>query len=263
MFPLRDDNPHFLTPYATIALIVANCISWLALQGLGTEPALSASVLGLGLVPATASWHDVITSMFLHGSWLHLVGNMWFLWIFGNNVEDAMGHVRFVVFYLLCGVAAALAQVAADPSSEIPMVGASGAIGGVMGAYVLLYPRVHVHLLIFFGFIVRTIAVPAWMMLGYWFLLQVLSGSLALGRRGGGVGLWAPFAGWASRAAASRSGRTSAASPPARSWCSCSGTASCSSNTPSGAGAGANRRPRTGEGSISTSGARSTYRLQV
>src|ERR1700752_2131176 len=182
MFPILDDNPHFLTPYATIGLIVANAIGWFAVQGLGPEPALSASVLGLGLVPAHANWHDVVTSMFLHGSWLHLIGNMWFLWIFGNNVEDAMGHVRFVIFYLLCGIAAAVTQIAADPSSQIPMVGASGAIGGVMGAYVLLCPRVHVHLLVFFGFFVRTFAVPAWMMLGYWFALQILSGTVALGQ---------------------------------------------------------------------------------
>ena len=200
MFPIRDDNPHFLTPFATIGLIAANVISWFLVQGLGTEPALSASVLGLGLVPADASWHNVLTSMFLHGSWLHLIGNMWFLWIFGNNVEDAMGHVRFVVFYVLCGVAAAFTQIAANPSSEIPMVGASGAIGGVMGAYVLLYPRVHVHLLIFFGFFIRTIAVPAFLMLGYWFALQILSGSIALGQQGGGVAFWAHVGGFAAGA---------------------------------------------------------------
>lgn len=196
MFPIRDDNPHFLTPFATLGLIVANGLSWVLLQGLGTEPALSASVLGLGLVPADAAWHSVLTSMFLHGSWLHLIGNMWFLWIFGNNVEDAMGHFRFLVFYLLCGVAAALAQVATDPRSGIPMVGASGAIGGVMGAYVLLYPRVHVHLLVVLGFYVNTIAVPAFLMLGYWFALQLLSGVGTLGMKGGGVAFWAHAGGF-------------------------------------------------------------------
>jgi membrane associated rhomboid family serine protease len=134
--------------------------------------------------------------MFLHGSWFHIIGNMWFLWIFGNNVEDAMGHFRFVVFYLLCGVAAALAQVAADPRSGIPMVGASGAIGGVMGAYVLLYPRVHVHLLVVLGFYVNTIAVPAFLMLGYWFALQLLSGVGTLGMQGGGVAFWAHAGGF-------------------------------------------------------------------
>jgi len=196
MFPIRDDNPHFLTPYATIGLIALNVAAWVLLQGLGTEPALTASVLGLGLVPADASWHSMLTSMFLHGSWLHLVGNMWFLWIFGNNVEDAMGHWRFIVFYLLCGVAAASAQLVTDPRSEIPMVGASGAIGGVMGAYVLLYPRVHVHLLVFLGFYVTTIAVPAVLMLGYWFLLQLASGWGTLGMKGGGVAFWAHAGGF-------------------------------------------------------------------
>ncbi len=196
MFPIRDDNPHFLKPYATIGLIVANVAAWILVQRLGTEPGLSASVLGLGLVPADASWHSVLTSMFLHGGWLHLIGNMWFLWIFGNNVEDAMGHFRFVVFYLLCGIAAALAQLATDPGSGIPMVGASGAIGGVMGAYVLLYPRVHVHLLLLLGFYVTTIAVPAYLMLGYWFLLQLLSGWGTLGLQGGGVAFWAHVGGF-------------------------------------------------------------------
>ena len=103
--------------------------------------------------------------MFLHGSWMHIIGNMWFLWIFGNNVEDSMGHGRFLLFYLLCGFSAAAVQTVADPTSIIPMVGASGAIGGVMGAYVVLYPRVHVHMLVFLGFFVTTIAVPAFFML--------------------------------------------------------------------------------------------------
>ena len=120
--------------------------------------------------------------MFMHGGWFHLLGNMWFLWIFGNNVEDSMGHVRFVVFYLLCGLAAAALQMLTDPSSVIPMVGASGAIGGVMGAYVLLYPRVHVHMFVFLGFYATTFAVPAIFMLGYWFVVQLLSG-LDVGRR--------------------------------------------------------------------------------
>ncbi|MGH7945855.1 MAG: rhomboid family intramembrane serine protease [Opitutaceae bacterium] len=133
--------------------------------------------------------------MFLHGGWLHLIGNMWFLWIFGNNVEDAMGHFRFVAFYLLCGAAAALAQTATDPDSVIPMVGASGAIGGVMGAYVLLYPRVHVHLLVVLGFYVTTFAVPAVFMLGYWFLLQLVSGWSTMGAKGG-VAFWAHAGGF-------------------------------------------------------------------
>jgi membrane associated rhomboid family serine protease len=220
MFPIRDDNPHFLTPYATYGLIAANVAAWILLQGFGTEPALSGSVCRLGLIPAQllqsvpagtsfpiapglacvveggSGWHTALTSMFLHGGWLHLIGNMWFLWIFGNNVEDAMGHVRFVVFYLLSGFAAAALQTAADPDSVIPMVGASGAIGGVMGAYVLMYPRVHVHLLLILGFYVNTIAVPAIFMLGYWFVLQLVSGWASHGTQQGGVAFWAHVGGF-------------------------------------------------------------------
>jgi membrane associated rhomboid family serine protease len=135
--------------------------------------------------------------MFLHGGWMHILGNLWFLWIFGNNVEDSMGHARFFVFYLLCGIAAAAAQIASDPSSGLPMVGASGAIGGVMGAYVLLYPRVHVHLLIVLGFYVTTVAVPAFLMLGYWFAMQLLGGFASVGAEGGGVAFWAHVGGFA------------------------------------------------------------------
>jgi len=127
------------------------------------------------------NWWTPFTSMFMHGGWFHIIGNMWFLWVFGNNVEDVMGRARFVVFYVLCGLAAAAAQTFSNPSSAIPMVGASGAIGGVMGAYAFLYPRAHVHTLIILGFYMRTVAVPASFMLGYWFLLQILGGLPKLG----------------------------------------------------------------------------------
>ena len=130
--------------------------------------------------------------MFLHGSWMHIIGNMWFLWIFGNNVEDSMGHFRFIVFYLLCGLAAAGLQILADPASGIPMVGASGAIGGVMGAYIMLYPHVRVHLFAYF----TTFAVPAFFMLGYWLILQVLGGVGSMGASGGGVAFWAHVGGF-------------------------------------------------------------------
>ena len=219
MFPIKDDNPHFLTPLVTWGLIAANGLAWLLIQGLGTDPALARSVCELGLVPgellgripvgervplgpratcviSEPSWITPLTSMFLHGGWFHLLGNMWFLWIFGNNVEDSMGHVRFLVFYLLCGFAAAALQVGFQAASGIPMVGASGAIGGVMGAYIVLYPRVRVHMLIVLGFYVTTIAVPAVFMLGYWFLLQLLGGAGSLGREGGGVAFWAHVGGF-------------------------------------------------------------------
>lgn len=213
MFPLRDDNPQFLTPYATYGIVIINVAAWVFLQGLGREPGLSGSVCSFGLIPGEllqlsssnpslcvigdSSWYTTITSMFMHGSWMHILGNMWFLWIFGNNVEDAMGPVRFVAFYLLCGLAAAAAQIAADPSSPIPMVGASGAIGGVMGAYILLYPRVRVHMLFILVIYVTTFAVPAWLMLGYWFLVQTLGGLASQGSQGGGVAFWAHIGGFA------------------------------------------------------------------
>lgn len=224
MFPIRDDNPQVLVPYATFGIIAVNVAAWIFVQGFGSEPMLSSSVCRLGLIPgellgafpagtriqlgpasfcelgATSVWHTVISSMFMHGGWFHIIGNMWFLWIFGDNVEDSMGHGRFVVFYLLCGIAAAALQVATNVESPIPMVGASGAIGGVMGAYVLLYPRVHVHLLLVFGFYVTTIAVPAFFMLGYWFLVQVISGVSSLGGSGGGVAFWAHIGGFAAGA---------------------------------------------------------------
>ena len=220
MFPIRDENPHFLTPWVTIGLIVANALAWLLVQGLGSDPALARSICLYGLIPgdllntvppgtrfpltqgtwcmldASVPWHTPFTSMFLHGGWLHLLGNLWFLWIFGNNVEDSMGHGRFLVFYLLCGLAAAALQVWFNPSSAVPMVGASGAIGGVMGAYVLLYPRVKVHMLIFLGFFVTTFAVPAMFMVGYWFLVQLIGGFGSLGAQGGGVAFWAHIGGF-------------------------------------------------------------------
>ena len=221
MFPIRDENPHFLSPFVTFALIALNALVWTFVQGLGSEAALVRSVCELGLIPgellerippgtayplsasatcviqADPPWSTLFTSMFLHGGWLHLIGNMWFLWIFGNNVEDSMGHVRFALFYLLCGLAAAALQIVSQPASGVPMVGASGAIGGVMGAYVVLYPRVRIHMLLVFGFFVRTIAVPASFMLGYWFLLQLVGGAASLGRAGSGVAFWAHVGGFA------------------------------------------------------------------
>jgi len=220
MFPIRDDNPNFLTPYATWTLVGLNVLAWILVQGLGADPAMARSICLLGLLPGELlqlapagdaipvgpdlycvvteqpAWITVFSHMFLHCNWMHIIGNMWFLWIFGNNVEDSMGHVRFFIFYLLCGLAAAGLQIASSPSSIVPMVGASGAIGGVMGAYILLYPRVTVHMLIFLGFIVTTIAVPAVWMLGYWFLVQLLGGFSSIGTSGGGVAFWAHVGGF-------------------------------------------------------------------
>ncbi|MCB1051842.1 MAG: rhomboid family intramembrane serine protease, partial [Acidobacteria bacterium] len=136
------------------------------------------------------------TSMFMHGGWFHLIGNMWFLWVFGDNVEDSMGRGRFVIFYLICGLAAAAAQVITGVHSLVPMVGASGAIGGVMGAYARLFPRAPVHTLVFFFFIFTTVSLPAIVMLGYWFLLQLLAGLPALGSANSGVAFWAHVGGF-------------------------------------------------------------------
>jgi membrane associated rhomboid family serine protease len=186
---------------------------------MGAEPTLSRSVCELGLIPGELlgripegytlpmsremscvigppHWYTPLSSMFLHGGWLHLIGNMWFLWLFGNNVEDSMGHGRYVVFYLLCGLAAASAQTLVNPNSAIPMVGASGAISGVMGAYIVLYPRVRIHMLIFLGFFITRAVVPAYVMLGYWLLLQIVGGLPALAEESGGVAFWAHAGGF-------------------------------------------------------------------
>ena len=222
MFPFHDENKTLHPAYVTIVLIAINVLAWLFLEGAGLADHVARAVCDLGLIPGELTGmlppgtrlplgeglvcltdpgrqiSNVITSMFLHGSWMHLIGNMWFLWLFGNNVEDSMGHVRYVIFYLLCGIAAALAQVAANPTSGLPMVGASGAISGVMGAYLLLYPRVRVYVFVFLGFFVTTIALPAWTMLLYWFALQFIGGlaGLAAAEEGGGVAFWAHAGGF-------------------------------------------------------------------
>jgi membrane associated rhomboid family serine protease len=211
MFPLRDENPTLGNSLTTFAIIGINAAAWIFVQGLGTDPALSISVCEFGAIPGDllgtlpdgvsvpmgpGMWLSPLTSMFLHGGWFHIIGNLWFLSIFGDNVEDAMGPGRFALFYLLCGLAAVAAQVASDPTSALPMVGASGAIGGVMGAYAVLYPRAPVRVLFFFGFFFTTIRVPAVAMLGFWFLIQLLGGLPALGGGGSGVAFWAHVGGF-------------------------------------------------------------------
>ena len=221
MIPYHDENETLRTPVITIALIAITSFAWLFLQGAGTDPTLAASVCNLGLIPGELTlsavpgtrfpmgedlvclidpgrqWANVLTSMFMHGSWMHLIGNMWFLWLFGNNVEDAMTRPRFIAFYLLTGLGAALAQVVADPESAIPMVGASGAISGVMGAYLVLFPKVRVYTFVPLGFFMQAFPLPAWVMLLYWTALQffgVLQSSLS--ERSGGVAFWAHIGGF-------------------------------------------------------------------
>ena len=220
MFPYKDDNPTVLTPVVTFGLIIVNVLAWVLVQGAGAREAVAASVCQFGLIPGEVlgtvppgtavplgpgmtcvlenrHYVAVLTSMFMHGGWMHLIGNMWFLWVFGNNIEDSMGHSRFVFFYVLCGIAAAVAQVVTDQHGRVPMVGASGAISGVMGAYLVLYPRVRVHTLLVLGVFITRVAVPAYAMLGYWFVLQLLLGTAGtLSKVQGGVAFWAHVGGF-------------------------------------------------------------------
>ena len=220
MFPYHDENQTLRTPVITYLLIAANVLVWVVVEGAGAPLAVARAVCELGLIPAELTLSlppgtpfpmgeglacltdpgrqvaNVFTSMFLHGGWMHLLGNMWFLWLFGNNIEDSMGRLRFLVFYLLCGVAAALAQVIVNPASPIPMVGASGAISGVMGAYLILYPRVRVYAIVPLGIIPISIALPAWTMLLYWFGMQFLGGVFGSATEQGGVAFWAHAGGF-------------------------------------------------------------------
>lgn len=208
MIPLHDDNPTEITPVVTVAVIVLCVLIFLWQASLG-GPGFQAAVYSLGVIPAVLldqtrlpaelalipPAFTVVTSMFLHGGFMHLAGNMLYLWIFGNNVEDAMGHVRFVIFYLLCGVAAVAGQVLQNPASVIPMIGASGAISGVLGAYLLLYPHARVLVLIPFGFYSRMVRMPAGWVLGLWFVIQIIS-SLAADPNSAGVAWFAHIGGF-------------------------------------------------------------------
>jgi len=198
MIPLRDVIPSRTTPYITVTIILLNSLAWLFELSLG-ERQLTQFLYVYGVVPAAFAWPTLITSMFLHGSWSHVIGNMWYLWIFGDNVEDRLGHGRFIVFYLLCGIAAAFGQIVMDPSSELPTIGASGAIAGVMGAYFVLYPHSRVLTLIPWIFL-QIIEVPAIVLLGFWFLMQFISaGAIAVTANthgGGGVAFAAHVAGF-------------------------------------------------------------------
>ena len=199
MIPLRDVIPSRTTPFMTISLIVVNALVFFYELSLGEG--VEQFVLYFGLVPAAFSFVTLFTSMFVHGGFLHVAGNMLYLWIFGDNVEDRMGHGRFLVFYLLCGVAAALAQTITNPDSIVPMVGASGAIAGVMGAYFVLYPRSRILTLLPIFLFWQLIEVPAIFFLGFWFLMQFLSGvgsivAATAHEPAGGVAFWAHVAGF-------------------------------------------------------------------
>jgi rhomboid family protein len=198
MIPLRDVIPSRTTPYITITIITLNALAWLFELALPRE-VLPVFLQFYGVVPADFSAPTLVTSMFLHGGWLHVIGNMWYLWIFGDNVEDRLGHGRFLVFYLLCGVGAALGQLAIDPESTLPVIGASGAIAGIMGAYFVLYPHSRVLTLIPLIIWWEIIELPAILLLGFWFLMQLFSaGSVAVTAttQGGGVAFMAHVAGF-------------------------------------------------------------------
>lgn len=199
MFPLRDHNPSDTTPYVTWALMVANIAIFLS-YGLSSDPDAAWLIYEVyALTPAEVTngidLHGFVTSMFLHGGWMHLIGNMLFLWIFGDNLEDAMGHVGFALFYLGTGLLAGAAHVIADPSSMVPTVGASGAIAGVMGGYLLLYPKARVDILFILIVFIRIVPIPAFVMLLIWFALQI-GGGVASDLTGGGVAYWAHAGGF-------------------------------------------------------------------
>lgn len=207
MIPLHDDNPTQIKPLVTVIIIMA-CVAiffWQLSLGVHGQRA----IVSLGVIPAVLfshadlppelavvpAWTTILTSMFLHGGWMHLIGNMLYLWIFGNNVEDAMGHGRFILFYACCGVAAAVAQALPDTTSVTPMIGASGAISGVLGAYLLLYPRARILVAIPLGFYIHTARLHAWIVLACWFGLQLIN-SLMSPVGGGGVAWGAHIGGF-------------------------------------------------------------------
>ncbi|MCY1046472.1 rhomboid family intramembrane serine protease [Corallococcus sp. bb12-1] len=226
MIPISDDNPTLRTPVMTYLLLGTLGLVWVFFQGAGFKvEAMARSICDLGLVPGeltgraplgqavplgdgfacvvdadAINWLTPLTSMFLHGSWGHLLGNVLFFWVFGNNIEDSMGRLRFLVFYLLCGLVAAAAHVAVDPTSPVPTVGASGAIAGVLGAYLVLYPRVRVNMLFILFIFIRVIPIPAWGVLIWWFVLQVITGLPQLmtlrPEVSGGVAVWAHIGGF-------------------------------------------------------------------
>jgi membrane associated rhomboid family serine protease len=209
MFLLRDDNPISITPFVTWFLIALNVLVFFYQLSLGPRDfrlfpykfgAIPAVIVGEESlsrnIAAVPPYLSIFTSIFLHGGWMHLIGNMWFLWIFGNNIEEAMGSLRYLLFYLICGFLASITHILFNSGSILPSIGASGAIAGVLGAYLMLYPRAKVLTMIFLLFFIRFLWIPAGFVLGFWFIIQVLSGSLAGGQAGGGVAFWAHVGGF-------------------------------------------------------------------
>jgi membrane associated rhomboid family serine protease len=201
MIPLRDVIPSRTTPYITVALIVVNGLAWFYELAVPND-LLPVFLQTYGVVPATFRAPTLVTSMFLHGSWSHVIGNMWFLWIFGDNIEDRLGHGRFVMFYLFCGVGAAVGHIMMEPHSMLPTIGASGAIAGVMGAYFVLYPHSRVLTLVPLFIFWEIIELPATILLGFWFLMQLFGAGIGTltptsGAESGGIAFMAHIAGFA------------------------------------------------------------------
>jgi len=205
MLPIRDDTPSRTFPLVTFLLVLANGLVWLWEVSLGGGAALNHFYYQFGFVPGVLtgvykapSWAiapyflTILTSMFIHGSWGHILGNMLFLWIFGNNIEDHLGHSKYLLFYLAGGVVAALVQLLSGPTSQVPTIGASGAIAAVMGAYFFLYPKAKVQTLVFFIFI-TIVRLPAWIFLGIWFLMQLFESTFGAAQ---GVAVWAHVGGF-------------------------------------------------------------------
>jgi len=209
MIPLKDDIPSFKPPIVTVALISVNCLVFFYLLSWGQE--FQNALFKWGAIPFEITHREELTpqlafpiplslfsSMFMHGGFFHLAGNMLYLWIFGDNVEDQLGHLKFFIFYILCGLFASLTHILTNPSSRIPMVGASGAIAGVLGAYMISFPNARILTLVFFGFFIRIARVPALLVLGFWFILQLLYGLPSIGATSGGVAWFAHVGGFLS-----------------------------------------------------------------
>ena len=198
MFPIRDTQPSYSKPYVTILLIVINMLIFLYEFSLSPY-SRDHFIATYGMVPDEFSFFTLLTSMFLHGGWMHVLGNMWFLWIFGDNIEDTLGHGKYLLFYIACGMIAGLAQFIVNPTSRVPTVGASGAIAGVLGGYLVLYPTSRIGTLIGLGFIYFPARIYAWAFIVFWFLLQLVNGVASIGTNasaGGGVAYWAHVGGF-------------------------------------------------------------------
>lgn len=202
MFPVSDVIPSRTTPFVTIGLIALTALTFVV-ELLLDEHELQQFVEAFGLVPASFSWTAALTSQFLHAGWVHVIGNMLYLWIFGDNVEDRLGHARYLLFYLFCGAVAALGQTLTHPASTVPMIGASGAVAGVMGAYFVFYPHSRVLTAVFLVFFLDLVEIPAIYFLGVWLLMQLFNGVGSIGAEtaAGAVAFWAHVVGFAAGAA--------------------------------------------------------------